>query len=230
MLLNAEKREVTGKKVKQLRNGGLVPASVYGPNRESTNVVLKPVQFKKLFEDVGYNKLFDLEIEGGSKSKALVKELQINPVTSKLLHVSLYEVDMKAELTAEIPVHIEGNAPAIKNNIGLLVTPVTHVKVTCLPENLPNEFSINVDGLGQIGDAISVGNLTLPAGVEFAFDMKPEMVLAVIAAPQKSIEEEAEEEAAAAAVAAEAVGETPAEGAESEKTEGKAKEGEAKKD
>ena len=88
MLLKAIKREITGKQVSQLRRDKKLPAVLYGPNRESTNITIDPLEFKKLFKDAGYSKLFDLELEG-EKVKVLVKDLQTNTLTDEFTHIAV---------------------------------------------------------------------------------------------------------------------------------------------
>ncbi|HRN86709.1 MAG TPA: 50S ribosomal protein L25 [Candidatus Dojkabacteria bacterium] len=193
MLLKATKREITGKKVSQLRRAKKLPAVLYGPNRESTNITIDPLEFKKLFKDVGYSKLFDLDLEG-DKVKVLVKDLQANTLTDEFTHIDLYQVNMKKEITAEIPLTFVGESFAVKNNIGLLVHPLQSVSVTCLPSDLPASLEVSIDGFNEIGDSVTVADIKLPEGVEIANDVASDSPVAYIAAPQKTIEEETPEE------------------------------------
>lgn len=195
MLLKATKREITGKQVSQLRREKKLPAVLYGPNRGSTNITIDPLEFKKLFKDVGYSKLFDLDLEG-DKVKVLVKDLQANTLTDEFIHIDLYQVNMKKEITAEIPLTFVGESFAVKNNIGLLVHPLQSVSVTCLPGDLPASLEVSIDGFNEIGDSITVADIKLPEGVEIANDVAPDSPVAYIAAPQKTIEEETPEEVA----------------------------------
>jgi large subunit ribosomal protein L25 len=195
MLLKATKREITGKQVSQLRRDKKLPAVLYGPNRESTNITIDPLEFKKLFKDAGYSKLFDLELEG-EKVKVLVKDLQTNTLTDEFTHIDLYQVNMKKEITAEIPLIFVGESFAVKNNIGLLVHPMQSVSVTCLPSDLPASLEVSVDAFNEIGDSVTVADIKLPEGVEISNDVAPDAPVAYIAAPQKTIEEETPEEVA----------------------------------
>jgi large subunit ribosomal protein L25 len=199
-ILKATKREITGKKVKNIRKDGKLPAVIFGPSREALNIELNPKEFAKLFTQVGYSNIFEIEIEGIGKSRALFKEIQINPLMDKAIHVSIYEVDMKKPITAEVPVVIIGESPAVKNNLGLLVTPVTSLNVHCLPADLPSQLEINIDNMSQVGDSILVTALELPKNVSFASDVQNEMVLAYISSPQKALKSdsatESEEEVA----------------------------------
>jgi large subunit ribosomal protein L25 len=195
MSLKATSREIVGKQVQQLRREKKLPAVLYGPNRTSTNITIDPLDFKRLFNDVGYSKLFDLEL-GEEKVKVLVKDLQRNVLTDEFIHVDLYQVNMSKEITAEIPVNFNGESFAVKNNLGLLVHPIQSVSVTCLPAKLPPTLEVDISNLNEIGDSISVGDIKLPEGVQIANDVSPDSPIAYIAAPQKTVEEEAAEEAA----------------------------------
>lgn len=198
MLIKAEKRELTGKKVRQLRKDKKLPAVIYGPSRESTNISVDPFEFRRLFKDVGYSKLFDMELDG-KNVKVLVKDLQNNVLTDEIVHVDFYQVDMKKPISAEVPIEFVGESYAAKNNIGLLVHSMTSVEVKCLPADLPAKLVVEVSDLREIGDSIAVEDLKLPEGVEFDADVAQDVPVVYIAAPQKTVEEEEAEAAEAEA-------------------------------
>ncbi len=191
MKIVLKKRDLTGKKVKQMRESGVVPATIYGPHRQSMNLSVDPKEFHEAFKKSGYNNLVDVQIEGESDStKALIKEVQIHPIREDLIHVSFYEVDMKKVITANIPVLITGVSPAVKTNIGFLVAPIDNLSVRCLPKDLPQNITISIDNLTKIGDSISVVDIKLPENVEFSADVLESTKLAMIVPPQKQIIQE----------------------------------------
>lgn len=195
MKLQSEKREVTGKKVKGYRAEGKIPASVYGPVRESTSITVDAKTFRKTFEDVGYNKFIDLEIEGESKpSKVLVKEVQIDPLKDQIISVSFYQVDEDRKITVDVPLILVNEAPAIKQNLGFLVQSMDTVSLICLPKDVPDELIVDISTLDATGDSILLSSLALPDGVEFDSSEDPQNAIVYIAARQK--EEEVEETAA----------------------------------
>ncbi|MEI7578973.1 MAG: 50S ribosomal protein L25 [bacterium] len=214
MLIKATTRKIAGKQVKQLRAKHVIPASVYGPKRAPLSLEITLDDFRKVFHAALYSKLVELEIDGKKSGKVLIKEVQNDSLHDRIIHVSLYEVDMTKAITAEVQIKVTGESPAVKNNIGLLVTPVERVHVHCLPADLPSELVIDVSNFNQIGDAIHVGALKLPENVKFASDVTLEDMVAYISAPQKQIVEE----------------EKPAEAVEGEVAEGEAVEGEAGKE
>lgn len=189
MKLEAQKRTVTGKKVKNLRKEGVVPASVYGPKRPSVNVQIDKKSFITLFKEVGFNKFFDLAIEGENKnSKVLVKEIQKNPLTDILTTVSFYQVDEDTKITVEVPVEFVGEAPAVKLNLGFLIPQMESIELHCYPKDLPSAITIDISKLENPGDGITVSDIELPKDVELSSAMDPSSSIVSIAAPQKEEE------------------------------------------
>ena len=195
MVLKATKREVIGKKVKNLRAEKQVPASVYGPGFPSANITVNDKEFRQLYRDSGYSKLFDLEVEGEKSIKALLKEVQVDHIKGRLIHVSIYAVDLTKPITTSIPIKFTGLSMAVKNNLGLLVISMDSVNVTCLPEKLTNEIVISIDKLDNVGDSIFLKELPLPEGVT-TFGYNRDMVVAAISSPQKAAEEDVKTAAA----------------------------------
>ena len=191
MKIKATKREIVGRKVKTLRNEGLLPASVYGPDRDSLSITIDDKEFKSLYKEIGYNKMADLVI-GDTKesSKVLVKEIQRHPIRDEILHVSFYEIDMKKKIIVDIPVIIQGESTAVKNNLGFLVNPIESISVFCLPSNIPGEITVNIDSLENVNDTIAIGAIKLPEGVEWSSSVNEETVVVRVAPPQKEIIEE----------------------------------------
>jgi large subunit ribosomal protein L25 len=209
--LETEKREIVGKKVKNYRLEGKIPASVYGPKQESENLVLDRKAFLKLFREAGHSKLINVDLDG-SITKALIKEVQLNALTREITHASLYAVDMTKEIETDVPVHVVGVAPAVKSGIGFLSINSDKVTVHCLPANLPSEIVVDISTFAEIGDGITAGELNLGEGVTLSYSQSADEMLVAVVPPQKEIVEE------------EPVVEEVVEGAE-----GEAKEGEAAK-
>lgn len=187
--LLAQSREITGKKVKNLRAQDLVPAVAFGPKLAPTNISLPVKDFTRIFKTAGYNTLVDLEVEGKTM-KAIIKEVQINAVKRTYTHVSLYTVAMDQEIEAEIPLEFVGVAPAVKNNIGFLEIPATTLKIKCLPADLPHNIVVDVTKLENIGDAVTVGDLKLDNKLTLVGDINDDTRLALVTEPQKIVETE----------------------------------------
>jgi len=221
MVLKAQKRELLGKKVSSLRKVHQIPAAAYTKGKETINLVVSEKELLSVFKKGGYSALFDLEIEGQPAQKALFKEVQIDYFRAKVLHAGMYLVDMASKITTTVPVRIEGISMAIKNNLGLLVTPLSAVTVNCLPGDLPSELVVSISKLDNVGDQIFLRDLVLPTGVEVAASQSKDSIIAAIVTPQKAIEEDVKTattaEAGAEGEAVEgAEGAKPAEGAKAE--------------
>jgi large subunit ribosomal protein L25 len=189
MKLTANLREVTGKKVKTLRNEGIVPASIYGPKRASTNIQVDKKEFIKIFKEVGFSNFFELAVGQDKPVRVLVKSFQKNPVTDHLISVDFYQVAEDTKITVAVPVELIGEAPAVKLNLGFLVTPMDQVELHCFPKDLPNAIQIDISKLENVGDAITVGSIELAENVELASSMEPTSPIAIIVAAQKEEEE-----------------------------------------
>jgi large subunit ribosomal protein L25 len=160
--LHAEKRALT-KKAKILRAEGLLPGVVYGPAREPLPVALDKKSFDKVFKTAGESTI--IQLAGlGTPVSVLVKDVTFAATKGGIMHVDFYAVDMKQEITATIPLHFMGEAPAEK--LGGVVNRVLHdVEVTCLPSDLPSHLDVDLSGLANIHDMIHVRDLPVGTGV-----------------------------------------------------------------
>lgn len=215
MKLTVKKRKVTGRKTENLRKKGEVPAVIYGPERKSLNIKLDLEIGEKVYKKSGYSKIIDMAVEGEKKeNKVLIREVQLDPVTGEMTHISFYELDLKKPITTNVPIKVIGTSKAVKEKTGFLVTPFEQLEVRCLPSNLPEKLIIDISDLNEIGDSIPVLDLKLPEGVSLTADIDEHATLAYIAPPQKEIIEEVEEV------------EEAEEGEEGEEKEGEGEEGE----
>lgn len=191
MKITAHKREIQGKKVKTLRNQNLLPASIYGPKREPMMLVLDPKEFEEVFKKAGTNQLVTLEIEAeGYRAPVLIKEVQEDFLKQEYIHVSFYEIDPTSKIVTQVPVLFEGVSPAVKNNLGFLVTPINEVEVRCLPKDIPTNFVVDISNLKEVGDNIMLSDIKVPEGVELVDIEVTSTAIAYIAPPQKEIIEE----------------------------------------
>ncbi|KXK26813.1 MAG: 50S ribosomal protein L25 [candidate division WS6 bacterium OLB20] len=190
MKLNVTTRQQTGRKAREVRAQGGIPASVYGPKIEPVNVSIERKAFTKLFDKVGFSNLIDLTIDDKGAGRVLVKEMQYDPLSGEILNVSLYQVDMTKPITADIPVVLTGTSPAVKNNVGLLVNEIDEITVHCLPADLPSEIVVSVEQLANIGDSVTLADIKLPERVELWDDENLSIPVVYISAPQKALEDE----------------------------------------
>lgn len=201
--LKAEKRTVTGRKVKNLRREGLLPGNIYGKSEASQALQLNVKDFEKAYKQAGETGLVELSVAGDVKH-VLISNIHVNPVTDEFLHVDFRQVSLKEKVLANVPVEIVGEAQAEKDGIGTLVVQLNEVEVEALPLDLPESFNVDVSGLVEVDQAIFVKDLKYDKQkVEIKADL--EAIVAKIEPPQKEevveapvVEEGTEGEAAPA--------------------------------
>ena len=190
MKLKAKKREIVGKKVKNLRSIGIIPATIYGPKRKSENIQFSEREFQKIFNKVGFNKFVELTIEDNKPTRALIKEVNYHPLKDRVVDVSIYDIDENRKVTVDIPINLVGESPAVKLKLGFLVHQANTVSVYCLPKDLPDEFSVSIESIEDTSDTISLSDIKLPKNVEFDSSVDPSLAIAYIATDQKEIIDE----------------------------------------
>jgi large subunit ribosomal protein L25 len=207
-------RSILGRKVKILRNQGLLPANIFGKKIKSQSVSINYSEFSKLFRKAGETTLIDLKIEKEEKLRpVLIANVSRHPVTGNYLHADFHQVDLTEKVTASIPVRLSGEAPAVKDKGAVLVSVLSQVEVKALPADLPDHIEVSVEKLVEFGDSILVKDLKIPAGVELLAGAEETVV--TVQQPKEEVEEKpappaegevpAEAEAPAPAAAGEAV-------------------------
>jgi len=168
-ILDAVKRSTKGKnEARRLRVAGQIPAVVYGaqkigdaPAPESVAVDPKPFM-RILHSSSGLNTLITLKIADGNDARVLVRNVQIDPVTSHLLHADFFRVNMDKKITVTVPVTLRGEARGVKVDGGVLDFVHREIEVEVLPAEIPNSIEIDVTDLG-IGGAIHVRDVAANA-------------------------------------------------------------------
>lgn len=218
--LKLGKREATGKKLKGLREKGLIPSVVYG-GKEPILVASEYVATEKILEKAGYHSPIDLDIEG-KKRLAIVKDVAIDPVSRKIMNVEFQAISAREVVEATTPiviVNFEGSE-ASKTFHFALNQAMEEIDVKAKPADLPKELEIDASGMKEVEDKITIADIVLPSGVEFADkELDKEQVIASLYDPAaeaaaREAEEKAEAEVEAETTEAEA--ETPAENTETE--------------
>lgn len=191
--LQAEKRDVTGKKVKALRREGKLPAVIYGKEIDSTPILLDYNEARQTLAEIGANTLININLDG-EEHLALVREKQREIIRRNLLHVDFQAVSLDEEISTTVPVAVEGEAPAVSEYNALQVVELDELEVMALAKDLPDVISVDVSELTEIGDNILVQDLQVSDEVKIVND--PDDIVVVIAAPTTlEIEIEEEEEA-----------------------------------
>ena len=156
--LEAQKRTVEGKKTKQLRNKGILPANIFGKGLKSVSVQVSLLDFSKVYKTAGETKIIELKT-GEDTHNVLIHNLQTHPVTEAALHVDFQAVSLREKITATVPVEIVGESPAEKEKIGILVQQLSEVDVEALPMDLPERLEADVSGLAEVDAALYVRDL-----------------------------------------------------------------------
>lgn len=215
--LTAQSRKGTGKgAARTLRRQALIPAVFYGPEVDPVNLSLKYRDLEKLIKTgAGENVIIDLAIETGESTlshRAMLKEIQMDPVKQTILHVDLYEISMDKKIEVEVPITLTGTAKGVSDEGGILQQVSRTLEISCLPDNIPDSFELDVTDL-NIGDSLHVSDLKIPQGIEVL--VEGELTIATVVPPTKveEIEPEVpEEEEEREEVEAEEVAETEEEG------------------
>lgn len=208
--LSASVRDLTGRKVKSLRTQGLLPASVYGKKIKSASLTVKRDEFSKVYSEAGESGLVELSI-GSDVRPVLIHNVQVDPVTSAPLHVEFFQVDLKEKVHANVPLEFIGEAPAVAQKQGVILTILDEIEVEALPTDLPEKITIDISGLATVDQEIKVSDLTLPNAVTLVSDKGLTIVKVGALVTREAEAEAAAEEAAKAAAAAEAAAATGAE-------------------
>lgn len=204
LILMAEPREVHGKKVKRLRREGLIPGVVYGPVVEGTkSVSVNSRDFNKFFMAHGHSTIFSLKWDGGNQP-VLIREVQRDPVRQDILHIDFFAPNMNVKLRQNVSISLAGDVDVAG---GVLQQALTEIEVEALPSDLPSEISVDISGLAEIHDTVTVADIAAIDKVDFITDT--ETVIASIIA--EAVEPEEPEEGEEGEVAE---GEEAAEGAE----------------
>jgi large subunit ribosomal protein L25 len=188
LTLEATVRTVLGKKVKRLREAGLVPANIYGHNRPSEAVQIPRRELEQVAREAGSSGMVELRVEGEREVRnVLVRRLTYNAVTRRPVHADLYQVRMDEPIVAEVPIHLTGEAPAVRAENGNVLALLSHIRVRALPGDMPSAITVDLSGLAHVDDAIAVRDLQLPAGVESLAD--PDELVTKVNAPRVVAEE-----------------------------------------
>lgn len=211
--LKAQKRTVIGRKVKNLRKEGIVPANIYGNKLTSQAVSVNIADFTKVFKKAGETQIVEILLDNETRP-VLIHNVQMNPLLGKPIHADFFQVNLKEKIKTKVPVELVGESPAVIQKIGLLLQTLNEIEVEALPTDLPDKLTVDVSGLSTIDQELKVSDIKTLKGVEILAD-KNISVVKVSKLVSKEAEELAKEEEAAAAQAKAAAGvaEAPQEGA-----------------
>lgn len=202
--LKAEVRDGRGKgPARRLRAAGKVPATLYGRGMEPKAVAVDARALGSTLASEGLNVLIDLEV-GSESHLTLARVVERHPIRGSIIHVDFLKIARDQKITVDVPIHIEGSAPGVKEG-GVLEHHTWQLHVECLPGNVPERINVDVTAL-RLGESIHIGDLRAPEGV--AILSNPEEIIVSCVVPQVLQVEAPVEVAVAEGEAAEAA--TPA--------------------
>jgi large subunit ribosomal protein L25 len=204
--LTAQVREKVGKgAARGLRRDAQVPAVLYSHGKSTPIMMVNKDVAKVLNTEGGAHALINLKLEGGTGAGmklALIKDYQVDPISSKLMHLDLMEVAMNQKVKIQVAVHISGSAIGVKEG-GIFQYGQRDLEIECLPTHIPDFIEVNIEHL-KVNESLHVRDIKAPEGVKILTDMD-----ATVATIQPPISEAKLEEMLTATPAVAAEGAEP---------------------
>jgi large subunit ribosomal protein L25 len=199
-LLEAQPRAAGNKnEARRVRRGGKIPAVVYGAGKDAMTVSVDPRQVSRiLHSESGHNTIFDLTLNGGERSKAMIVDWQYEPIKGSLLHIDLKRIAMDQKLKVMVPIELKGEAAGVKQQGGILEQMLREVEVECLPGDIPSHIEADVSEL-VFGKTLRVADL--PHSDKFKFITDSNQPVAHVTAVKEEVAATPEAAAAEAAAA-----------------------------
>jgi large subunit ribosomal protein L25 len=184
---------------RRVRVAGKIPAVIYGAKEPSVAIELDPKQILRiLHSDSGHNTIFDVDVKGSARVKAMIVDWQYEPIKGSLLHIDLKRIAMDKAMVVEVPIQLEGIPVGVKNEGGLLEQVLREVEIECLPADIPAHIALDVSGL-KIHDVVRVSDL--PHEGKFKFITDEDATVAHVTVIKEEVAPEPDAVAAAAAPA-----------------------------
>jgi len=210
--LKLTKRDILGKKTRFLRRQGITPSHLFGHNIKSLALQGPTGELEHVIAQAGMTRLINLQIEADKQPKMVfIREIQRDPLSGRLLHIDFYQVSMKERMTADIPIVLVGQAPALKEKGHIVTQLLNHLGVECLPDKLPPQIEVDLSQLEAMGQTIHVSDIALDPEVTVTTEPDQPVVKVTEVAAARIEEEEEVAAEEAKAVEAEAATEEEAE-------------------
>lgn len=178
-------------KPSHLRAARQITAEFYGAGKSNVRLALDYQTFRRVYRSAGESTVIDLAIEGGTTEPVLVHDVQYHPISDEFLHVDFLAVNMQKKVTAHVPVHFVGVAPAVKTHGGIFSHTKTEVAVRCLPAHLPHAIEVDVSNLTELHASVHVSDLPVDRSKVEVLD-SADVVVATVLPPKTAAQIEAE--------------------------------------
>jgi large subunit ribosomal protein L25 len=192
-VLEAKKREIIGKKVKALRQEGLLPAVIYGSGIDPQPITLDTKAVLQTLKAIGANTLVTIKV-GKKEHLVLVRDVQREVIKRDLLHIDFQAVSLEESISTVVPIVVDGEAPATKEYNAVLSIALDELQIEAKAKDLPDSIHVDISSLAEIGDSILVKDLVIPGEVT-VLDDPDETVIVASAQTLMEIEPEIEDEA-----------------------------------
>jgi large subunit ribosomal protein L25 len=165
--ISAETRSARGKnEARRLRATGSTPAVLYGVSDTSVPVAVNPKEITRILgSKTGHNTIFNLAVAEGENTPVMIVDWQSDPVKDTLLHVDLKRIDLTKRIVVKIPVHTHGEPTGVKLQGGLHEVITREIEIECIPDDIPEEFSVDVSGLA-LNQSIRAGSIPLSGSMK----------------------------------------------------------------
>ena len=182
--LNLDERTAEGKQVTKLRNDGFVPSVVYGGKAAPISTQSNAVETLKAVRAAGKHSPVHLTIDG-KKKLAIIKAIDFDPVKHTLRHVAFHTIKQNEKIVTEVPIVLVGEGESAAEKAGLIVLQaIEKMEIRALPADLPEALEISIVDLATDEDKLTIGDIKLPKGVEFAdVDQDTDLVVANVYEP-----------------------------------------------
>ena len=182
--LSAKIRTQTGRKTMALKYSGRIPAVVYGHKIKNVSLELDYKEFEKVYSQAGESSLIELGVDGEKEKRiVLMHDFQRDPVTDHFIHVDFFETSAIEQVEVKVPLVFEGTSLAVKDLGGTLVKNISELEIKALPQNIPHEIKVSIDGLNAFQDRILVKDLVLPKDIKVS--AKPDEIVISVVEPAK---------------------------------------------
>jgi large subunit ribosomal protein L25 len=186
LTLSAKPRQITGRKVKQLRNHGVIPVVVYGKTQTAQSLQVDERFLDRTLQSGGLSRLVKVNVEGGENYNVLIRSVQRHPVTHRLLHADFYAVNMTEKQHVNVPVVAVGKSATLVAGM-MIYQNLDSITVEALPSDIPLNIEVDITNL-SLENPIMVADLPQIPGVTYAAEPQ-EHVFSVITTRAEEVAE-----------------------------------------
>jgi len=193
--LNIQTRDEKGTAAgRRLRHQGRLPAVVYGGNKDNAQISLDQLEVLQKLEDSSFRSSVISLCGGKKREKVIIRDIQMKPQKHQVLHMDFQRIKADEAIHLPVSLHLSGEeqSPGLQQG-GLVSHLITEVEISCLPDDLPDQLTIDISAL-EIGDALHLRDIELPEAVELtALQGDGEDLAVVTIMAPKAVVEESEE-------------------------------------